>query len=363
VIATVTGASGARKRTDAKRVAVLQGGRSLERGVSLRSAAQVQDALQRLGHDTVAIDADAELVAKLRVAEPDAVFVAMHGGDGEDGTVQELLEAVGVPYTGSGPAACVQCSDKVLAKHLMRAAGIPTPDFHAFSEASFKQLGGAATLTDVAERLGFPLVVKPACQGSALGVRFARDASQVPGALVAAFSYDRKVLIERYVQGRDLAVSVLACPREGDCLPVLPKGGSSSTEGPREGDASTVGDEPGSLPTPLPIVEAVPRDEDFYDFEARYEIGRTTFVCPAELDPETTARAHELALEAYRLLGCHGYARVDLMLDETSGELAVLETNVVPGLTATSLFPQAADAAGIGFDELAERILDSAFTR
>jgi D-alanine-D-alanine ligase len=340
-----------------KHVAVLQGGRSLERGVSLRSAAQVQDALQRLGHDTVAIDADGELVAKLRATEPDAVFVAMHGGDGEDGTVQELLEAIGVPYTGSGPAACVQCSDKVLAKHLMHAAGIPTPDFHAFSEASFKQLGGAATLADVGERLGFPLVVKPACQGSALGVKFARDATEVPGALVAAFSYDRKVLIERYVQGRDLAVSMLAC------LPVLPKGGSSATEGPRGGDAAVAGAEIEASPIPLPVVEAVPREEDFYDFEARYEIGRTTFVCPAQLDPETTARAHELALAAYRLLGCHGYARVDLMLDEETGELAVLETNVVPGLTATSLFPQAADAAGIGFDELVDRILSSAWTR
>jgi D-alanine-D-alanine ligase len=345
-------------RSDAKRVAVLQGGRSLERGVSLRSGAQVQDALQRLGHDTVAIDADAELVATLQAARPDVVFVAMHGGDGEDGTVQELLEAVGVPYTGSGPAACVQCSDKVLAKHLMRAAGIPTPDFHAFSEASFKQLGGAATLADVGERLGYPLVVKPACQGSALGVRFARTAAEVPGALVAAFSYDRKVLIERYVAGRDLAVSVLACP------PVLQKGGSS-TEERREGDGATAGDEPASTtrPTPLPVVEAVPREENFYDFEARYEIGRTTFVCPAELSPETTARAQELALEVYRLLGCHGYARVDLMLDEARGALEVLETNVVPGLTATSLLPQAADAAGIGFDELVARILASAFTR
>jgi D-alanine-D-alanine ligase len=221
----------------------------------------------------------------------------------------------------------------------MRAAEIPTPDFHAFSEASFKELGGAATLGDVGERLGFPLVVKPACQGSALGVKFARSAGEVPGALVASFSYDRNVLVERYVKGRDLAVSVLACPREGD--------------------AAAAGDPP----VALPVVEAVPRDEDFYDFESRYEIGRTTFVCPAELDPETTGKAQELALETYRLLGCHGYARVDLMLDEASGELAVLETNVVPGLTATSLLPQAADAAGIGFDELVGRILGSAFTR
>jgi D-alanine-D-alanine ligase len=316
-----------------KRVAVLKGGRSLEHGVSLRSGAQVKDALQRLGHDAVAVDAGAELVAQLRAVKPDAVFIAMHGGDGEDGTVQELLEAIGVPYTGSGAAACIQCADKVLAKHLMRAAGMPTPDFHSFSEASFKELGGAATLGDVGSRLGFPLVVKPACQGSALGVKFARAAEEVPGALVAAFSYDRKILIERYVKGRDLAVSVL----------------------------DSVG--AGEQPVALPVVEAVPRDEDFYDFESRYEIGRTTFVCPAELGDETTARAQELALEAYRLLGCHGYARVDLMLDEANGELAVLETNVVPGLTETSLLPQAADAAAIGFDELIDRILTSAWTR
>jgi len=317
----------------AKKVAVLKGGRSLERGVSLRSGAQVKDALERLGHDAMAVDVGPGLVTQLLAAQPDAAFIAMHGGDGEDGTVQELMEAIGVPYTGSGPAACIQCADKVLAKHLMRAAGIPTPDFHSFSEASFKELGGAAALGEVERRIDFPLVVKPACQGSALGVKFARSAAEMPGALVAAFSYDRKVLLERHVKGRDLAVSVL--------------------------DSEMADGEP----VALPVVEAVPRDEDFYDFESRYEIGMTTFVCPAELPEGATARAQELALEAYTLLGCHGVARVDLMLDDDSGELAVLECNVVPGLTETSLLPQAADAAGIDFDTLVARILQSAFTR
>lgn len=316
-----------------RKVAVLKGGRSLERTVSLRSGAQVQDALQRLGYDAVGIDAGAQLVTALREAAPDVVFVALHGGEGEDGTVQELLEAVGIPYTGSGVAACAESADKVLAKHLMRRAGIPTPAFHAFSEVSFRELGGGVALQEVERRIGLPLVVKPACQGSALGVKFARTASDLPGALLAAFSYGRTVLIERYVRGRDLAVSVLDSP------------------------------DPGGAPQALPVLEAVPREEDFYDFESRYEIGMTTFVCPAELDPKTTARAQELAVEVYRLLGCHGVARVDLMLDEQSGELTVLETNVVPGLTETSLLPQAADAAGIGFDELVQRILQSAFTR
>ncbi len=318
-----------------RRVAVLKGGRSLERTVSLRSGAHVQEALQRLGHDVVAIDAGPELVGELLAAKPDVALIALHGRDGEDGTLQGLLEAVGLPYTGSGPAACMCATDKVLAKHLMRGAGIPTPQFHFLRETSIKELGAAAAIGDIERGLGFPLVVKPAVGGSALGVKFARTSAELPGSIVGAFSYDRTVLVERYVKGRDLAVSVVGGPAE-------------------QGSGA---------PVALPIVEAVPREEDFYDYESRYEIGMTSFVCPAELEPETTQRAQQLALSVYELLGCHGVARIDLMLEEQSGELWVLETNVVPGLTETSLLPQAADAAGIGFDELVERVLDSAGTR
>jgi D-alanine-D-alanine ligase len=322
--------------SEAHKVAVLKGGRSLERAVSLRSGAHVQEALERLGHEVVSFDAGPQLVADLLDARPDAAFIALHGRDGEDGTVQGLLEAVGIPYTGSGPAACMCCTDKVLAKLLMRKAGVPTPDFHFLREASIKELGAAPALGDIERRLGFPLVVKPAVGGSALGVKFARASDQLPGSLVGAFSYDRTVLVERYVKGRDLAVSIL------------------------DGDATGSGRKGG--PVALPVVEAVPREEDFYDYESRYEIGMTTFVCPAELGQETTARAQRLAREVYELLGCHGVARVDLMLEEGSGELWVLETNVVPGLTETSLLPQAADAAGIGFDELVATVLAGART-
>ncbi|HEV3034009.1 MAG TPA: D-alanine--D-alanine ligase [Solirubrobacteraceae bacterium] len=317
----------------ASKVAVLKGGGSLERTVSLRSGARVQQALTRLGHEVIAIDAGPELVAQLHECAPDAAFVALHGRDGEDGTVQGLLEAIGVPYTGSGPAACMRCTDKALAKYLMREAGIPTPEFTAVKESAIKDLGVAAALPDIARRLGFPLVVKPASQGSALGVKFARSSEELPGAIVGALSYDRKAVIERYVKGRDLAVSVLGAASERDS------------------------------PIALPVVEAIPRQEEFYNYESRYEIGMTTFVCPAELPADTSERARELALETYTLLGCHGVARVDLMLDTDSGELSVLETNVGPGLTETSLLPLAADAAGISFDELVERILSSAFTR
>lgn len=314
----------------AKRVAVLKGGRSLERKVSLRSGAHAQEALARLGHEAIPIDVEEGFVEQLLEAAPDAALVAVHGPDGEDGTLQALLEALGLPYTGSGPAACMCCTDKALAKHLMLQADIPTPAFHSFKESWIKQLGAADALPSVERSLGFPVVVKPVSQGSALGVKFASASEELPAALVGAFSYDRKVLVERYVKGRDLAVSVL----EG-------------SDGP----------------LPLPVVEAVPREEQFFDYESRYEIGMTTFVCPAELGDDATARAQELALSVYRLLGCHGVARVDLMLDEQSGELWVLEANVVPGMTETSLLPQAADAAGIGFDELIARLLASAFNR
>jgi D-alanine-D-alanine ligase len=320
----------------ARKVAVLKGGGSLERTVSLRSGARVQQALSRLGQEAIAIDAGQELVAELHECQPDAVFMALHGGDGEDGTVQGLLEVIGVPYTGSGPAACMRATDKSLAKHLMREAGIPTPDFTAIKESAIKELGVAAALGDIERKLGLPLVVKPASQGSALGVKFARSSEELPAAIVGALSYDRKVVIERYVKGRDLAVSVL------------------------EADADA---EHGAEPQALPIVEAIPREEEFYNYESRYEIGMTTFVCPADLPEQTTVRAQQLALDTYKLLGCHGVARIDLMLDAETGELSVLETNVSPGLTETSLLPLAADAAGIDFDELVERILASAFTR
>ncbi len=301
------------------RVAVLKGGRSLERQVSLRSGGRVEDALERLGHEVIGVDAGHDLVRRLRDEAPDVVFVALHGRDGEDGTVQGLLDALGLLYTGSAVGACMQCADKVLAKHALRAAGLPTPDWFAVGESAFKELGAADALPAIEERLAFPVVVKPANQGSALGVRFAATAADVPAALVAAFSYAPTVLLERHVAGRDLAVSVL----DGE---------------------------------PLPVVEAIPQG-DRYDFEARYQIGRTAFSCPADLAPQITQRAQELAVAATATLGCRGAARVDLMLADESDELLILEVDTVPGLTETSLLPLAAGAAGLDFDALVARML------
>jgi D-alanine-D-alanine ligase len=303
------------------KVAVLKGGRSLERGISLRSGARVEDALERLGHEVLPLEADGELVKRLADGQPDVAFVALHGLGGEDGTAQELLEILGIPFTGPGIAACARCIDKVLAKHELRSAGIPTPDWFAFNETAFRELGAADALGSLEERLGFPLVVKPSRGGSALGVKFAENWFDVPEALVSAFSYDDRVLLERFVDGRELAVSVL-----GD--------------------------------VPLPVVEAIPHSGDSYDFEARYEIGRTSFVCPAQLDEGTAAAVTETALAAYEALGCSGFSRVDLILGPDGPR--VLEVNAIPGLTDTSLLPQAAEAAGMSFEQLIEKILDLA---
>jgi D-alanine-D-alanine ligase len=303
------------------KVAVLKGGRSLERGVSLRSGARVEEALERLGHEVVSLDAGGDLVRRLTATRPDVAFVAMHGPGGEDGTAQELLEILDVPFTGPGVAACARCMDKVLAKHDLRAAEVPTPDWFAFNETAFRELGAADALGGIEERLGFPLVVKPSRGGSALGVKFAASAAEVPAALVSAFSYDDRVLLERFVEGRELAVSVLG------------------------GEA-------------LPIVEAIPTGGDRYDFEARYEIGRTSFACPADLSEADGAAVTETALAAYEALGCAGFSRVDLILSEDGPQ--ILEVNAIPGLTDTSLLPQAAEAAGMSFEQLVERILDLA---
>jgi D-alanine-D-alanine ligase len=305
------------------KVAVLKGGRSLERGVSLRSGARVEDALDALGHDAIPLDVGLDLVERLTAERPDAAFVALHGPGGEDGTVQELLEILQIPYTGPGVAACIRCMDKVLAKHEMRAADIPTPDFVAFNDTAFRELGAAQALGEIERTLGLPLIVKPARGGSSLGVKLVRSTAEIPEALLAAFSYDDRVLIERHVGGRELAVSIL---------------GSE----------------------PLPVVEAIPKG-DAFDFEARYEIGRTEYHCPAELSDGETRAVQEAALATFGALGCWGFARVDLILAPDGPQ--VLEVNAIPGLTDTSLLPQAAEAAGLRFEELVERMLALATER
>ena len=305
------------------RIAVLKGGRGLERQVSLRSGARVEDALASLGHEVQPVDVGADLVATLKAEQPEVAFIALHGPGGEDGTVQELLEILDIPYTGPGVRACMRSIDKVTAKQELRRAGVPTPDWAAFNSHAFRELGAAETLDEIGERLGFPLVIKPAAGGSSLGVRFAAKPLDVPQALVGAFSYDDRVLLERHVEGRELAVSMLA------------------------GIA-------------LPAVEAIPREEDLFTYEARYEIGRTEYVCPADLG---TAEGPVLdaALRAWDVLGFDGFARIDMILADDGPE--VLEANAIPGLTDTSLLPMAAEAAGFSFERLCARLIELALER
>ena len=305
------------------RVAVLSGGRGLERQVSLRSGARVEDALAALGHEVMAIDVGADLVARLKANRPEVAFIALHGAGGEDGTVQELLEILRIPYTGPGERACVRAFDKVGAKHDLRTAGVPTPDWAAFNSIAFRELGAAEALEEIEAKLGFPLVIKPASGGSSLGVRFAATAGEVPAALVGAFSYDDRVLVERHVDGRELAVSLL------------------------NGIA-------------LPAVEARPRDEDRFNYEARYEIGRTEYACPAELGA-AEGPVLDAALRTWDALGLEGCGRVDLILGDDGPQ--VLEANAIPGLTDTSLLPMAAEAAGLGFERLCEQLLELALER
>jgi len=312
------------------RVAVLKGGRSLERAVSLSSGARVEDALARLGHEVFGIDVGPNAAAELAESAPEVAFIALHGREGEDGMIQELCNCLAIPYTGSDPSACQRCFDKALAKHLLQAGGVSTPPFFAFSEGAVQRLGLAGALPRVEALLGLPLVVKPAAQGSALGVKFVHDAQQLPQAIVGALSYDRKFLLERYIAGRELAVSVIA--------------------------------DQGGRPHALPVVEVV-AGPDAYNFESRYNPGLVDLSCPADLPAAVAARAQALALRCFELLGCHGFARVDMILERDGAELWVLEVNAVPGLTPTSLLPVAAEAAGIGFDQLVARILASAFNR
>jgi D-alanine-D-alanine ligase len=307
------------------RVAVLKGGPSLEREVSLRSGTNVELALGRLGHEVIPLDADQHLVRALRDVRPEVAFIALHGRGGEDGTVQEILEILRIPYTGSGVLASERAMDKVVSKALFRAAGVPVPHGYAFNKSAFSAMGAADTLPEIQQGLGLPLVVKPARQGSALGISIVREPGDLGGAILNAMAYDDRVLVERFVPGRELAVSVV------------------------------MADDPWALP----VIEAITMGRDFYDFEARYTPGETELRAPRDLEDEIIQEAARVSIAAARALGCRGIARVDHILDD-EGRLWVLEVNTIPGMTDTSLLPKAAEIAGLGFDRVVADMLDLA---
>ncbi|MDG4834734.1 D-alanine--D-alanine ligase [Solwaraspora sp. WMMD1047] len=310
------------------RVLVLAGGLSYERDVSLKSGRRVLDALRSVGIEADLRDADVALLPALQSDPPDAVVIALHGGTGEDGSLRGVLDLCDVQYVGCDARSSRLAWDKPSAKAVLREAGIPTPDWVALPHDRFSELGAVAVLDRIADRLGLPLMVKPAQGGSGLGAAVVRDAGALPAAMVGCFAYDTTALVERYVTGMDVAVSVIDL---GD--------------GPRA----------------LPAVEIVPRD-GVYDYAARYTAGLTTWHTPARLDPAAAGRVAETALAAHNALGLRDLSRVDLIVDE-SGQPHVLEVNVSPGMTETSLFPLAVQAAGLEFGDVLRSLVSRAAGR
>jgi D-alanine-D-alanine ligase len=310
------------------RVVVLAGGLSHERDVSLRSGARVVEALQAAGLEAHVRDVDAGLIAALVADRPTTAFPLLHGTSGEDGAIASVLELLGVPFVGSGAAACRQAFDKAVAKTVVAAAGVATPVAVALSHSTFRDLGAGALLDAVADRIGLPLVVKPNAGGSALGVTVVRRRDELPGAMVAAYAYGDVALLERCVVGTEVAVTVLDDPAAAGGLRALP------------------------------AVEIVP-DGGFYDYAARYTAGRTEFFAPARLDAQVAAAAADAALAAHRALGLRHLSRTDLVVD-AAGQPWFLEVNVSPGMTETSLAPQAVRAAGLDLGEICRTLVLSA---
>lgn len=302
-------------------VAVVMGGPSAEREVSLNTGAAIANALREYGYtNVVEIDLDPRNFGKqLAESKAEVVFNAVHGLYGEDGRLQTLLEIREMPYTGSGMIASVSCMDKVITKRMLRDAGISTP---ACLIVNKKESG---IKEKIMQRFSLPVVIKPASQGSSIGVEIVKEENQLDEALANAFKYSRDILVEEFIGGKELTVSMMQ--KDGEVVA-------------------------------LPVIHIAPHSGT-YDYHSKYTKGATEYICPADLDEETTKKVQEISKQAYEVLGCSGIARADVMLDE-EGNGYVLEINTVPGMTATSLVPKAAAAAGISFPELCNIILQSA---
>lgn len=303
------------------KVAVVMGGPSAEREVSLATGTAVAEALRENGYNVEAIDLEPDRITEqLNACGATVVFNAVHGLYGEDGCLQGVLEMIGMPYTGSGVLASALAMDKVASKRIFQATEIPTPRCLILSQED-KQNQEEIIL----KTFSLPVVVKPASQGSSIGVVIVKQENELTEALKKAFSYGKEVLIEEFVIGKELTVAVMDCQGEVRAFPVI---------------------------------NIVPHSGT-YDFKSKYTKGETEYLVPAPLSEAETKRAQEVAIQGYKVLGCKGVARADLMLDE-EGQVFVLELNTVPGMTSTSLVPKAALAVGLSFTDLCEKILLSA---
>lgn len=312
-------------RLTTARIGVLMGGQSSEREVSLRTGQAVHQSLLRRGYDSVAIDVTGRLHQDLEHHKVAIAFLSLHGPGGEDGTIQGFLETIGMPYTGSGVQASAVGMHKVITKTLLAAHDIPVPG------GTVVQRGESPSLAGILKtgKFKLPVVVKPASQGSTIGVTIVRHVKEWKDALALAHRYDSDAMVEAYIPGHEVTVSILG-----------------RTTGP---------------PKVLPAVEIVAPD-GFYDFSAKYQKGKTRYLCPAPLPAKNLREIAELGQRTYRVLGCEGAARVDFRITP-KGRPYVLEINTVPGMTETSLLPMAAAQAGIDYDSLVEWILQSALDR
>jgi D-alanine-D-alanine ligase len=310
------------------RVVVLAGGLSHERDVSLRSGRRVAEALRDTGADVEQRDVDASLLPGLGTERPACVVPLLHGETGEDGALREVLEMLGLPYVGSEPAACRAAFDKPVAKTVVSRAGLRTAPGVALPHETFRELGATAVMDAIVAHLGLPLIVKPAKGGSALGCNAVRDVAELPGAMVNAFAYGDTALVERLVEGLEVAVPVV---------------------------------DTGAGPQALPVVEIRP-DGGVYDYTARYTAGSTEFVVPTKLDDAVAEECARVAVAAHEALGLRDLSRSDLVVDE-DGVVWFLEVNVAPGLTETSTVPLSVQAAGLDLGELVRTLVACAVRR
>jgi D-alanine-D-alanine ligase len=316
------GAAGVVEEAGPPRVVVLAGGLAFEREVSLSSGTRVVEELTRIGLDAEVRDADADLLPGLAASPADAVFIALHGATGEDGALRAVLDLAGVRYVGSPAAACRLAWDKPAAKSVARTAGLATPDWVALPHSTFRELGAGAVLDLIVARLGLPLMVKPASGGSALGAQKVARVEDLPAAMVSCFAYGETVMVERFVDGVELAISVVDL---------------------------------GEGPEALPAVEIVP-SSGVFDYTARYTPGLTEYHAPARVGEEVAARAAGLAVAVHRVLGLADLSRTDAIVSP-DGSVHFLEVNVSPGLTETSMFPMAVEAAGYELGDVLARLL------
>lgn len=303
------------------KIGVLLGGSSAEREVSLRTGEAIYNALIQRGYKTVKIDTSQDMLESIKKEKIDLAFLALHGPLGEDGCIQGMLEVLGIPYTGSGVLASAMCMDKVTTKMMLRYNGLPTPNFIVLPRKEYLRLGSSGASEKALQDIKLPLVIKAPTQGSTIGIKFVRQESELEEGFILAYQYGNNALVEEMIDGVEITASVLG----------------------------------NDDPVPLSLIEIV-STTGVYDYESKYTVGLSHHIMPPRIPDGVQEKIKELAVKAYQIMGCRGLARVDFMV-ESGGDVYILEINTLPGMTETSLFPDAARDAGIDFPDLVLKIM------